>query len=405
MPPVTMSQETDKDDEDQKPPRKEVRPSTSELKGGGSKKDAIDVDEIAARAEDIFILEPERLTDVYKFTGVLEFVELPNQGCAERKAIVNSWRDTEKNGYSAIHLYQLSNWFKDFRFSAMVHPPPLDLDDCKNNAERKDFWHFGLFVIDPKARSLEKKSQEHYRDRQKKFKCRAREFYVKGFIADEAMKESINAALDTKTTIMVVAKHEIGGKKTKRRKEKISIKNFDTLGGVKVISAITFRRCVENKQNNSKDKEQRRNVSCATSWLLIARHATVHPPEINGWRRQGLGLFMFICMIKHCYVVGLNDDLVNIYLQCVEAKAYNFYVTLDFKRINGKYDDGFQELPIALQKSYEVGEEKGAALLECFCICQPTHVQISPTLSVKLPNSITTPRRVMPVQSRPSSDT
>ena len=170
VPPVTMSQETDKDDdEDQKPPSEEVCPSTSELKGG-SKKDAIDVDEIAARAEDIFVLEPERLTDVYKFIGVLEFVKLPNQGCAERKVIVNSWRDTKKNGYSAIHLYQLSNWFKDFRFSAMVHPPPLDVDDCKNSAERKDFWHFGLFVIDPKARSLEKESQEHYRDRQIFFK-------------------------------------------------------------------------------------------------------------------------------------------------------------------------------------------------------------------------------------------
>ena len=81
------------------------------------------------------------------------------------------------------------------------------------------------------------------------FKGHAREFYVKGFIADEATKESINVALNTETTIMVVAKHEIGGKKTKR-KEKISIKNFDTLGGVKVISAITFRRCVENEQNN-----------------------------------------------------------------------------------------------------------------------------------------------------------
>ena len=70
---------------------------------------------------------------------------------------------------------------------------------------------------------------------------------------------------------------------------------------------------------------------------------------------------MFICMIKHCYALGSNDALVNIYLQCVEAKAYNVYVTLGIKRINGKYYDGFQQLPITLQNSYKVGEEEGAA--------------------------------------------
>ena len=69
---------------------------------------------------------------------------------------------------------------------------------------------------------------------------------------------------------------------------------------------------------------------------------------------------MLICMIKHCYVLGSNDDLVDIYLLCVEAKAYNFYVTLGFKCINGKYDDGFQQLPIALQNSYKMEEEEGA---------------------------------------------
>ena len=101
------------------------------------------------------------------------------------------------------------------------------------------------------------------------------------------------------------------------------------------------------------EKEDKRNVSCAVSWLLIAGHETVHPSEISGWRRQGLGLFMFICMIKHCYVVGSNDDVVNIFLQWVEAKALNFYMKLGFQRINGKYDDGFQDLPIALQNSYK----------------------------------------------------
>ena len=75
--PVTVTQCTDKDDdEDKKPASRGVGPRTSELKGG-CKEEAIDVDEIAAKAEEMFILKPERLTDVYKFSGSLKFVALP----------------------------------------------------------------------------------------------------------------------------------------------------------------------------------------------------------------------------------------------------------------------------------------------------------------------------------------
>ena len=42
-------------------------------------------------------------------------------------------------------------------------------------------------------------------------------------------------------------------------------------------------------------------------------------------------------------------------------------------------------------------------LLECCCTFQPTPGQTSPLLSVKLPDSITIPRRVMQVPSRPLS--
>jgi hypothetical protein len=161
VPPVTMSQSTDVDPpDDGNPGGGGVGPSK-----GGSKEDAIDVNGIAAKAEDIMILEPERLTDVYKFTGVLELVELQKQGRAERKSILKSWRDIDKNEYAGIHLFQLSNWFKDFRFSAMVHPPPLDDNDGK------EFWHFGFFVINPKASSLSLPSYVHYQERVHTHKC------------------------------------------------------------------------------------------------------------------------------------------------------------------------------------------------------------------------------------------
>jgi hypothetical protein len=308
VPPVMMSPSTDGDPpEDGNSGDVGVGPSK-----GGYKENAIDVDEIAAKAEDIMILELERLTDVYKFTGVLELDELLKKGRAKRKSTLKSWRDIDKNGYAGIHLFQLSSWFKDFRFSAMVHPPPLDDNDGK------EFWHFGFFVINPKASSLSLPSHEHYQERVHcSHKCFAREFYSNGFISDETTKELINVALETETTIMIVAKHVLGSK-TAKTKAKISIKDFYSMRGVKVIAAITFRQCME--------QEEETNVSCAVSWLLIACHDTIHPSEINGWRRQGLWVFMFMCMIKHCYVLGSKVYLINIYLHRVEAKPLNFYL-------------------------------------------------------------------------------
>ena len=83
---------------------------------------------------------------------------------------------------------------------------------------------------------------------------------------------------------MIVVKHVTGGIKAKR-KEMFLITHFPSTNGLKVIAAITFRRCVEKEQKRSKEEEQKKNVSCAVSWLLvIACHTTVHPSEINGWR-------------------------------------------------------------------------------------------------------------------------
>ena len=183
----------------------------------------------------------------------------------------------------------------------MVHPPPLD-----ENGD-KDFWHFGLFVMNPRAAYVNLENHSHYRTKIKCFQNIIRDFYLNGFHADEATTKSINQAIQTETTIMILVKHASGGKASKK-KTNITIKEFHLTKGLKVIAAITFHQCME--------KEDKRNVSCAVSWLLIVGHKTVHPSEISGWRRQGFGLFMFICMIKHCYLVGLNYDVVaNIYLQ------------------------------------------------------------------------------------------
>ena len=232
--PVTVTQCTDKDDdEDKKPASWGVGPRTSELKGG-CKEEAIDVDEIAVKAEEMFILKPERLTDVYKFSGSLEFVALPKEARVQKKSTIQSWRDTEKNGYAAIHLFTLSKWFKDLRFSAMVHPPPLDENDGK------DFWHFGLIVINPRAAYINLASHSHYRSKINCFHSILRDFNFKGFHADDAITESINQAIRTETIIMILAKRALGGKASKKKAD-ITVNEFFLATGLKAIAAITFR--------------------------------------------------------------------------------------------------------------------------------------------------------------------
>ena len=97
-PPVTMSQSSDADPQEEgNPAGQGIGPSTSEPQGG-STENAVNVDEIEAKAEEMFILKPERLTDVYKFSGAMEFVALPKEGRAQKKSTIQSWRETEKNG-------------------------------------------------------------------------------------------------------------------------------------------------------------------------------------------------------------------------------------------------------------------------------------------------------------------
>ena len=93
-------------------------------------------------------------------------------------------------------------------------------------------------------------------------------------------------------------------------------------------------------------------------WLMVAKHESIHPTEIDGWRCQGFGLFLIIAMIKHCFAVHSTEvKKVEVYLQCYEAASFDFYNHIGFVKINKHYNDGFALLPSHARQSVSVVSE------------------------------------------------
>ena len=103
---------------------------------------------------------------------------------------------------------------------------------------------------------------------------------------------------------------------------------------MKIVAAVTLSRTFPSRK-------ERNDVAAFISWLLVAKHDALHLSQINGWRRQGFGLFLIIAMIKYCYAVDDLVKTVEIYLQSFEPSAFNFNTMLEFKQMNNPYDDGF----------------------------------------------------------------
>ena len=93
------------------------------------------------------------------------------------------------------------------------------------------------------------------------------------------------------------------------------------------------------------------------SWCLVAPPASPHPSTIDGWRRKGLGLFLIIAMIKFGYAssFGVQDVEVDLYLQCLEPEAFQFYTSLGFHQINDRGTDntsGYALLPKSVREHF-----------------------------------------------------
>ncbi len=95
-------------------------------------------------------------------------------------------------------------------------------------------------------------------------------------------------------------------------------------------------------------------ISVFLSLLGVAHHLTAHPPSIPSWRRNEVGFFMLVQVIKRCASVK-NVKAIEVLLQCSKPSAFPFYTMIGFCRHNkNEIDDGFEMLPTHLQTALEI---------------------------------------------------
>ena len=271
------------------------------------------------------ILKPVSLASFYKFDGVTEFIMKDAEHHNARYAVRTAFEEHPKSvGFGEIDLHRCRNWYNDLRCAAIIDNPK-DGDVT---------WYFRLIIINPSAPQRNFHKNLKYASRVAKFKELVFKFYSNGFTAGEPTASCIKMALEHEVTIMIVAK--------KMKTPPTEWKNMweEKNVGLKIVGAITFSRTTASRK-------QRADVAVFISWLLIAKHDSVHPSQTDGWRRQGFGLFMIIAMIKYCF--GESKEFaktVDVFLQCVEPSAFHFYSMLGFKQLNTHFDDGYAMLPL-----------------------------------------------------------
>jgi hypothetical protein len=81
----------------------------------------------------------------------------------------------------------------------------------------------------------------------------------------------------------------------------------------------------------------------------VASSAVPHPTLIHSWRRNGIGIFLFVQVIKRCASANSDAKQITIFLQCQEASSLHFYSMIGFHKINSHSKDGFDMLPIHMQ--------------------------------------------------------
>ena len=106
-----------------------------------------------------------------------------------------------------------------------------------------------------------------------------------------------------------------------------------------------------------RDPNDKGTMSVFLSLLGVTHHATVHPPSIQSWRQNGIGLFMLIQVIKRCACIS-EIASIEVFLQCSEPSALHFYTMIGFCQINkGERNDGYGLLPEHVRNGLEAQSE------------------------------------------------
>ena len=266
------------------------------------------------------------LASVYKFQGTSEFGGRLNN--KQKRGVVNSYRRGLEVGFMEQPLPYFRNWFSSLRFADAILNP---IDG------KKHVWHFRNILL--MASSQENLS---FGTSPKKFFTAARRFYESVFHASPSMNHQIDRAMKHDITLMIAGV---------RVPEKTVIpKQFaDYSSSLITLSAVSFQMFRDPNDNG--------RISVFLSLLGVTHHATVHPPSIQSWRRNGIGLFMLIQVIKRCASIS-EIEKIEVFLQCSEPSALHFYTMIGFRQINkGQRHDGYGSLPEHVRLGLEAQSE------------------------------------------------
>ena len=253
------------------------------------------------------------LTAVYAFKGSAELGGKLTTG--QKRGIIKSYLNGMGIGHVEQQLKPFCNWFDKLRFANAVLNPE----------DGKKVWHFRHVLLCPEC-----KTNTSFATARKNFYSCLQAFYKGIFHASPSMDQQVARAVEHDISIMVLA---VSVPKSTAVPKSLSPYSTSLI----TVSAVSFQM--------HRDPNDAGLMSVFLSLLGVAHHATAHPPSIKSWRRNGMGLFMLIQVIKRCASIeGVTK--IEIFLQCSEPSAFNFYSMIGFRQRNkGDTDDGFGILP------------------------------------------------------------
>jgi hypothetical protein len=276
-------------------------------------------------------------SSVYSFSGAKElyvpFEETINktltakqrvqESLSRQRKLLKTYNKSFENGLMEMPLLHFQNWFFGLRFAnAVMHPKESNLTT----------WHFRVIAIDPSSDGY--KHSPVIATNLPKFQKMVTAFYENLFAPSKEILMKIERAVANDKTIMIAAVRLHPSAKADQ--------TFCTyVKKLIVVAAVSYEMYPNPTTALATD--------VFVSLMGVASSAVPHPTAIHSWRRNGIGIFLFVQVIKRCASMKANAKQISIFLQCQEASSLHFYSMIGFHKINSHSEDGFDLLPKHMQ--------------------------------------------------------
>ena len=281
--------------------------------------------------------KPTKANPIYTFNHDWELTPGPRKKKAPNLPGFPSKESLYRNSdppkcFLEIPLQHFQSWCKDLRLSSL-----LKIADSGPTR-----WAFALWFLFPCHSVLDSIKSDKIQIKNLSFAKRlVHQFYDSIFDMHVEDKKAREHDINKDLTVMMVA-HVRGANEAKCR----YIVNVNEKQ-IHVLSAITFRHTPHSVTQPDPD-----GVNAIILWMGATDDiiTPVRPSELTSWKRQGLGTFMIIHVIKRCVCIQeLKPDKeapVSVFLQATMPDAIHFYHSLGFiVMTDDPTDDGLHLLP------------------------------------------------------------